>query len=240
MAATETLISAAHRAEVQEARHSVSIPAYPWKTQGIPDGWVVKRVFDVVFSFSVLLLTAPLFVLIALLVKLTSEGPVFFRQERVGQFGRRFILYKFRTMRHNAGDELHKEYFFTMVRSGKSNGKVYKLVDDPRITPVGRVLRRLSLDELPQFINVLKGEMSLIGPRPPIPYETEVYKPWHWERFQVKPGLTGLWQVSGRNLLPFEKQMELDIRYVREWSWALDLMILVKTPFVVLTGEGAY
>ena len=200
----------------------------------------MKRIFDVTFSFSVLLLTAPLFIVIALLVKLTSKGPVFFRQERVGQHGRRFTLYKFRTMRHNAGDDLHKEYFFKMVRSRKSNGRVYKLVDDPRITPIGRILRRLSLDELPQFINVLKGEMSLIGPRPPIPYETEVYEPWHWKRFQVKPGLTGLWQVSGRNLLPFEKQMELDVRYVEQWSVALDLMILVKTPFVVLTGEGAY
>jgi lipopolysaccharide/colanic/teichoic acid biosynthesis glycosyltransferase len=211
-------------------------------------GLVLKRVFDMACSLIALILLAPLFALIAALIKLSSTGPVFFRQTRVGQYGKKFTFLKFRTMKVHSNSNLHKEYVTRFI-SGKAHSNkseagqspVFKLVDDPRVTRVGKFLRKTSLDELPQFINVLTGEMSLVGPRPPIPYECDVYDLWHRRRvLEAKPGITGLWQVYGRSKTTFDDMVRLDLRYARSWSFWLDLKILLKTPQAVLFGEGAY
>jgi exopolysaccharide biosynthesis polyprenyl glycosylphosphotransferase len=211
-------------------------------------GWqlLLKRVVDVTGSALGLVVAAPLIVLIAAAIKLDSAGPVFFRQERIGTGGRRFRVWKFRTMRHGAPDEAHRELIRKMFNGqeaeaghGNGNGKpVYKLVNDDRVTRVGRWLRRTSLDEVPQLINVLHGEMSLVGPRPPLPYETDAYDHWQFERLKVSPGITGLWQVSGRNLLTYRQMCELDLEYVRRWSLWLDFKILVKTIPAVVFNSG--
>lgn len=208
----------------------------------------VKRMIDVAGSLLGLIVLSPVFALAAILIKLTSEGPVFFRQRRVGQFGKQFMFLKFRTMQASSDVSVHKEYVRRFI-SRKAPTKelpdgqasFYKLVDDPRVTRIGRLLRRTSLDELPQLVNVLKGEMSLVGPRPPIPYECEVYEWWHRRRLlEAKPGLTGLWQVHGRSRTSFDDMVRLDLRYARSWSLWLDLKILLKTPQAVLSGHGAY
>jgi lipopolysaccharide/colanic/teichoic acid biosynthesis glycosyltransferase len=211
-------------------------------------------------------LFSPFFLVIPLVIKRSSKGPVFFRQERVGQYGRTFTFLKFRTMYTGSDPRIHQEYIKKLIgeqkayeggngnggngskgNNGKNgNGKekeqtCFKIKDDPRITPVGRFLRKTSLDELPQFINVLKGDMSLVGPRPPIPYELENYDIWHRRRvLEVKPGITGLWQVYGRSRTSFDDMVRLDLKYVREWSLALDMKIILQTPVVVLTGKGGY
>jgi exopolysaccharide biosynthesis polyprenyl glycosylphosphotransferase len=207
---------------------------------------VIKRAMDLVGSVAALILFAPLFGLIALAVKLSSKGPVFFRQERVGEHGRPFIFLKFRSMRVNNDVGVHKQWFKDYL-SGQTtqrinNGStVVKLTHDPRVTRVGRFLRRTSLDELPQFVNVLRGEMSLVGPRPPIPYEVDAYQSWHRGRvLEAKPGITGLWQVKGRGRVSFDEMVRLDLQYARTWSLWLDIKILLKTPKAVLFGEGAY
>lgn len=210
---------------------------------------LVKRAMDIGSSLSALVALSPLFVVIAVAIKLGSKGPVLFKQERVGQFGRRFTFLKFRSM-YLANDptvhqEFVKRFIAGQVESGQTRDKngngVYKLTHDPRITPLGRFLRKTSLDELPQFWNVLKGEMSLVGPRPPIPYELDNYDIWHRQRvLEVKPGITGLWQVSGRSKTKFDDMVRLDLRYARTWSPWLDLKILLKTPWAVLSAEGAY
>jgi exopolysaccharide biosynthesis polyprenyl glycosylphosphotransferase len=210
---------------------------------------VIKRMMDIVGSAVALCLLAPLFVVIAIAIKLTSSGPVFFRQQRIGQHGKPFTIFKFRSMRMNSDASVHQQWFHAFY-SGKAkrhptdddngNGS-YKLPDDPRVTAVGRLLRRTSLDETPQFINVWRGEMSLVGPRPPIPYEVDVYQAWHRGRvLQAKPGITGLWQVQGRSRVPFDEMVRLDLRYARTWSIWLDIKILLKTPAAVFFGEGAY
>src|SRR5579885_1426244 len=204
---------------------------------------------DVVGSGVGLLLSAPVFLLIAALVKLSSKGPVFFRQQRIGQHGMPFTFLKFRTMYVNNDNNVHKEYVKKLIagkahaHAGSNGGEtvVYKITRDPRITRIGSFLRRTSLDELPQLINVLLGEMSLVGPRPPIKYEVEAYDIWHRGRLmEAKPGITGLWQVSGRSRVKFDEMVRLDIRYARTWSLWLDLKILLRTPRAVLLGEGAY
>jgi lipopolysaccharide/colanic/teichoic acid biosynthesis glycosyltransferase len=179
------------------------------------------------------------------LVRLDSPGPALFRQERVGSGGRRFRVLKFRTMRDGASDTPHREFVRRLQAGDESSTAqasggpaVYKLVNDERVTRLGRWLRRTSLDELPQFINVLRGEMSLVGPRPPLPYEFEAYDLWQFDRLQVKPGITGLWQVSGRNLLSYRQMCELDVHYVRTWSLLLDIRILLRTIPVVLLNRG--
>jgi lipopolysaccharide/colanic/teichoic acid biosynthesis glycosyltransferase len=203
-------------------------------------------VLDVVFAGIGLLLTAPLFLVLAILIKRSSPGPVLFVQERLGQDGRAFRFYKFRTMRHNSDDAIHRQFAAMFINGDNrgtrltKRGKVYKLADDPRITPVGHWLRKTSLDELPQLLNILKGEMSLVGPRPPIAYELEHYQPWHRERLKVTPGLTGLWQVSGRSNVPFDEMVKLDIHYINSWSLMGDLRILLKTFPVVFHGIGGY
>jgi exopolysaccharide biosynthesis polyprenyl glycosylphosphotransferase len=208
---------------------------------------LMKRAMDIVGSSLALLFFSPLFALIAILVKLSSKGPVFFKQERLGQFGKTFTCLKFRSMHANNDLKIHQEFMKTLISGayeGKNDGKpkrVYKMTNDPRITRIGRILRRTSLDELPQFLNVLMGEMSLVGPRPPLAYEYEVYSLWHRRRvLEVKPGITGLWQVNGRSRVSFDEMVRLDLRYARTWSLALDIRILAQTPRAVLFGDGAY
>jgi len=192
-------------------------------------------------------LLAPVFLLIGLLVKLTSKGPVLFKQERLGQFGKTFTCLKFRSMRVNNDLRIHRE-FMKRVISGAHDGRehggvtpVYKMTNDPRITRVGRFIRRTSLDELPQFFNVLCGEMSLVGPRPPLAYEYQEYDVCHRRRvLEIKPGLTGLWQVSGRSRVRFDDMVRLDLQYARDWSFWLDLRILLQTPRAVVFGDGAF
>jgi exopolysaccharide biosynthesis polyprenyl glycosylphosphotransferase len=205
---------------------------------------MLKRTFDIVCSALAIVLLFPLWLLLALLIKLGSKGPVFYTQERVGMDGRLFLLYKFRTMIADADPELHREYQRAFIAGraeanlGNAQKPTYKLLADPRITPVGKLLRRTSLDEVPQLLNVLMGDMSVVGPRPPIPYEVEAYELWHRKRLDMKPGLTGLWQVSGRNRLPFEEMVRLDLFYIENWSLLLDLQILLRTGFVMIGREG--
>jgi lipopolysaccharide/colanic/teichoic acid biosynthesis glycosyltransferase len=209
-----------------------------------PGTALVCRALDVLFAAVFLVLLLPLFVAVALAIRLDSPGPLLFRQMRVGVGMRRFTLHKFRTMRPDAGSEPHREYVAGLITGeaeavSRSDRRVYKLAHDERITPVGRFLRRWSLDELPQLLDVLRGEMSLVGPRPAIPYELNHYQQSWYRRFAVKPGLTGLWQVSGRNELTFHDMVRLDIEYAETWSLRRYLLILAKTPRVVLRGRGA-
>ena len=208
---------------------------------------VLKRVMDVAGSTAALVAFSPLFLAIALAVKLSSPGPVFFRQKRIGQHGVPFVFLKFRSMRVGSDSGIHKDYVVKLI-NGQAERKsangiaegLYKLTDDPRITRVGAFLRRTSLDELPQFYNVLKGEMSLVGPRPAIPYEVEAYDIWHRARvLEAKPGITGLWQVAGRSRVKFDDMVRLDLRYARTWSPWMDVKILLRTPGAMF-GEGAY
>ena len=207
---------------------------------------LVKRASDILIASAALAVLSPLWLVIAALIKLDSKGSVFYRQERVGMDGRIFLFYKFRTMLTGADDALHREYQRQFIAGlpetnlGDSKRPVYKLAGDYRVTRVGRVLRRLSLDELPQLLNVLRGDMSIVGPRPPIPYEVEAYELWHRKRLDMKPGLTGLWQVSGRNRLPFDEMVRLDLFYIENWSLLLDLKIILRTLPVMLRGDDAY
>ena len=206
----------------------------------------IKRAIDLLGSVVLLVLSLPICAAIAIAVKMTSKGPVLFKQQRVGQYGRYFTFLKFRTMLDRNDHSAHREYVSKLIAGNAdriadngSSGGVYKLANDPRITPLGRFLRKTSLDELPQFFNVLKGDMSLVGPRPPIPYEVAAYKPWHRRRvLQVKPGITGLWQVTGRSRVSFDDMVRLDLQYANFWSLWLDFKILLRTPLAVI--KGAY
>ncbi len=206
---------------------------------------VLKRGLDVALSAALLLLVAPLFLLIAGLVKLFSPGPVFFRQVRVGEYGKPFTMLKFRTMHVNNDQTIHKAFVSqlikgTMPAGGDTTATPFKISCDPRVTPIGRLLRKTSLDELPQIWNVLRGEMSLVGPRPPLCYEVEQYKSWHYRRvLEAKPGITGLWQVSGRSRTTFEDMVRLDLRYAKNCSAWTDIKILLATPRAVISGKGA-
>lgn len=200
---------------------------------------VKKRAFDVIASAALIVLASPLMLLVAILIKLSSRGPVLFTQNRVGQGGRHFEFLKFRTMHVNNDDSIHREYAKRWIEKGeahteKAGERIFKIEKDPRIFRVGHFLRRYSIDELPQLFNVLRGDMSLIGPRPSIPYEVEAYREWHRRRFEGPQGITGLWQVSGRNRLSFDEMVELDIEYIENWSFGLDLKILLRTIGVVL------
>lgn len=210
----------------------------------------VKRLIDIVGSIAGLIIFSPVFLLVPIVIKATSRGPVFFRQERLGQFGKKFVFLKFRSMHLENDDDIHRNYIRNFIdpengscADGEKPGDEgsFKIRNDPRVTMVGKFLRKTSLDELPQVINVLKGEMSLVGPRPPIPYEVDAYKLWHMKRvIEVKPGITGLWQVEGRSSTSFDEMVRLDLKYIREWSLWLDIKILLKTPWVVISGAGAY
>ena len=209
---------------------------------------VLKRGLDIIASVSGLLLFCPVLLAIAIAIKLSSAGPVLFRQQRIGQYFRPFTFFKFRSMYVNCDDAIHKEYTARFI-SGNSNGvgakasdgAVFKITKDPRVTAVGRFLRKTSLDELPQLLNVLRGDMTLVGPRPCVGYELERYAVWHRQRLlDVKPGITGLWQVTGRSLVGFDEMVRLDLAYVRARSFWLDLKILLQTPRAVISGVGAY
>lgn len=209
---------------------------------------IMKRGIDIVGGLLMAMLVAPVCLLIALAIKSTSKGPVLFRQQRVGRHGRQFTFLKFRSMYVNNDHSVHKEFVTKLISNEDTRGPghregavVYKLTGDKRITAVGKFLRRTSLDELPQFINVLKGDMSLVGPRPPIPYELAAYQTWHRRRvLEVKPGITGLWQVTGRSTVDFDEMVRLDLRYATTWTPMLDLKILLRTPIAVIKGSGAY
>ena len=218
-----------------------------------------KRAIDIVIAFIALVVLSPFILLIAILIRLDSPGPALFIQKRVG--GKQEILdgkviwkqvlfpcYKFRSMIPQADPSIHQAYIKTLIENSESaqlpfqngNQEIKKLTYDDRVTRLGHILRRTSLDELPQFWNVLIGNMSVVGPRPAIPYEVEMYKPWYLRRLDSKPGITGLWQISGRSTLDFDEMMKLDIQYVEEQSFKMDLMIILKTPLVILSRKGAY
>lgn len=209
--------------------------------------FVLKRVMDVAGSLALIILLSPVFLLIAIAIKLTSKGPVLYKQERLGRFGKTFTCLKFRSMKLDSNSKIHQE-FITQVIKGTYDGNpadggapVYKMTCDPRVTRVGQFIRRTSLDELPQFFNVLQGEMSLVGPRPPIEYEYKEYDVWHRRRvLEVKPGITGLWQVRGRSRVRFDDMVRLDLQYARGWSLWLDIRILLATPRAVAFGDDAY
>jgi exopolysaccharide biosynthesis polyprenyl glycosylphosphotransferase len=194
-----------------------------------------KRFFDILLSSVALVVLIPVFLCTALCVKLEDGGPVLYTQFRVGKGGRRFKLYKFRSMCVNADEQLEE-----LRELDESDGPVFKISNDPRVTKVGRVIRRASIDELPQLINIFRGDMSIVGPRPPLPREVEQYTPEQMKRLSVKPGLTCYWQCSGRSNLSFDEWMELDRKYIRERSLGVDLRIILKTVPAVLTGRGAY
>ncbi len=221
--------------------------ARPVNESAIPDGYLhytsyegkswqraVKRLFDIAVSVVALALLSPLLLVVATLIKLTSKGPVLFRQSRVGLYGRPFNMLKFRSMVVNA--EAMKE---TLQAHNEQTGPVFKIRNDPRITGIGRFIRKYSIDELPQLINVLRGDMSIVGPRPPVPKEVAQYEAWQRRRLSVRPGLTCIWQVSGRNQISFEEWMYLDMRYIDHWSLSEDITLILKTVPVVLTGRGA-
>ena len=221
--------------------------------------YAAKRLMDFVISLALLVIFFPLMLLIALAISLYSPGPVFFVQERVGAIRRShgrftswkqatFHCYKFRTMHMNTDSSIHQEYVQALIENDKEKMRalqgeeteVRKLTKDPRITRPGKLLRKLSLDELPQLWNVLRGDMSLVGPRPAIPYEIKLYKPWHLGRLQAQPGITGLQQVTARNAADFDEQIRLDIEYIRKQSLWLDLWVMLRTPFVIISMRGAH
>jgi lipopolysaccharide/colanic/teichoic acid biosynthesis glycosyltransferase len=260
----ETLSAALRIEDIREIRVSFHVFPDDWET-GSPsdpalypdleqDGdWkslsrVIKRIIDIAGSITGLLVLSPLMLAIAAAVAITSPGPVLFRQHRLGRYREHFTCLKFRSMRVDNDSSLHEAYITSLIseRAASSNGTngqptVFKLTQDPRVTPIGKFLRRTSLDELPQLLNVLFGQMSLVGPRPPIPYEYERYDLWHRRRLLgVKPGITGLWQVSGRSRVSFPEMVRMDLQYCQRWSLLLDLQILLRTPRVVFSRDGAY
>jgi lipopolysaccharide/colanic/teichoic acid biosynthesis glycosyltransferase len=216
-------------------------PAHLFVHGGGSPGWQrAKRIVEVTLAVILLVVLLPLFIVIAVAVKLGSPGPVFFRQERCGRDRRCFDVLKFRTMHHGASAEAHRQYIAALVAGDvESRPGLKKLTSDPRVTRVGGVLRRTSLDELPQLINVVRGEMAIVGPRPALPYELEHYEPEHFARFDVRPGITGLWQVSGRNTIGFLGMLALDCEYVRTTGPHVDTMILLRTPLAVMRKNAA-
>ena len=239
-------------AATAEARYRLHIADSVLDDPGDRTYEVLKRALDLLVSVPALLLLTPLFVVIAIAVKVSSKGPVLFRQERFGRHFEPFTFYKFRSMYADSDHSVHKAYVSRLIagRTEAGNGtgeasaaaektRIFKITRDPRVTPLGRLLRRTSLDELPQLWNVLRGEMSLVGPRPCIKYELDQYSDWHTLRLDVKPGMTGLWQVSGRSTVGFDEMVKLDLAYVRQRSLWLDIRILLRTPLAVISGGGA-
>ena len=223
--------------------HEFFVPADTRRMVGISG--FVKRVGDLLAAGLLIPLLSPVMAVLAALVKLSSPGSVLYVQERLGRNGRPFEFLKFRSMRFDSDDEIHRQFAAMFingddagVRATNGGKDVFKMEADPRITPIGRWLRRTSLDELPQLFNILQGHMSLVGPRPPIAYEIENYQPWHLERMKVTPGLTGLWQVMGRSKVNFDEMVHLDLHYINHWSLWLDIEILLRTVPVVLRGTG--
>ncbi len=233
----------------QDPVRFTSYPDLPEKKRHRIASLKVKRIMDIIGSIAGILIFSPFFVLISIGIKLTSRGPVLFRQERVGQKGKKFMFLKFRSTHTNDDPDVYKKYIQNPIDgrasgeegSGTTQEKEDKITNTEKVTAFGHILRRTSLDELPQFFNVLKGEMSLVGPRPPIPHEVEKYKLWHRRRvLEIKPGITGLWQISGRSSTTFDEMVRFDLQYARTWDLWIDMKILLKTPLAVLTGTGAY
>jgi lipopolysaccharide/colanic/teichoic acid biosynthesis glycosyltransferase len=229
--------------EAHRLTRSKSVEPLAGRTRAVA---VLRRAFDLAVGLALILLLSPILIAVALAVRIDSHGPALFRQRRVGYREGEFTLFKFRSMRVDADPRGHREYVTALIKGkrsapeGEGEGEtLYKLAVDNRITPVGRWIRRWSLDELPQLFNVVRGDMTLIGPRPAIPYEVGEYPAWYRERFAVKPGLSGYWQVSGRSERTYEEMVRLDIEYVERRSIGLDLLILLKTPWVVLSRKGA-
>jgi lipopolysaccharide/colanic/teichoic acid biosynthesis glycosyltransferase len=231
----------------QESTHGnpTLYPDFVNRNQEQRFGRIAKRGMDLLGSATALLLLSPIFLMVAALVKLSSKGPILFKQERLGQFGKTFTFLKFRSMYANNDRKIHQEFMKRVIKGdhdGRAEGgskSVYKMTNDPRITRIGGLLRRTSLDELPQFINVLRGDMSLVGPRPPIAYECQEYDIWHRRRvLEVKPGITGLWQIGGRSRIRFDDMVRLDLQYVRTWSLWLDLQILMQTPRALFSDDA--
>jgi lipopolysaccharide/colanic/teichoic acid biosynthesis glycosyltransferase len=231
----------------QETTHGnpALYPDFVQREQGQRMAHATKRAMDIIGSAAALAVLSPVFLIVALVVKLSSKGPILFKQQRLGQFGKSFTFLKFRSMYVNNDRRIHQEFMRRVIkgdhdgRSEEGSGKVYKMTNDPRITRIGWLLRRTSLDELPQFINVLKGDMSLVGPRPPIAYECKEYDIWHRRRvLEIKPGITGLWQVRGRSRVRFDDMVRLDLQYVRTWSVWLDLQILAETPRALFSNDA--
>lgn len=230
--------------------HSANIALYPElqkREESKRVSLAIKRCIDIAGSGLALVCGAPVFAAIALAIRATSKGPVLFHQERLGQYGKKFTVLKFRSMRTDCDAKIHEQYVHQFIAgqvedgSNSSKKPVFKIQSDPRITTVGKFLRKTSLDELPQFWNVLRGDMSLVGPRPPIEYEFKAYEVWHRRRvLEIKPGITGLWQVEGRSRTRFDDMVRLDLKYARAWSVWLDLKILAQTPAAVIQGEGAH
>ncbi len=217
------------------------------KTELSRTGACVKRGLDILGSLTAILVFSPIMIAIVIAIALSSPGSVIFKQRRLGKGSVPFVFYKFRSMRTDADDRIHREYVANLiegkldqVNQGDQDRPLYKMTADPRVTGVGRIIRKTSLDELPQLFNVLKGDMSLVGPRPPLPYEAEKYQSWHLRRMlQIRPGITGLWQVEGRSATSFDEMVRLDLRYIRNCSLWLDIKILLKTVKVVLRRDGA-
>jgi lipopolysaccharide/colanic/teichoic acid biosynthesis glycosyltransferase len=205
---------------------------------------ILKRAVDIAGSLFALVALLPVFAFIAVLVKITSRGPVLYCQQRVGQYGRLFSFFKFRSMYADNDPAIHQDYVARLIMGTddvRHEDGTYKLVKDPRVTPLGRLIRRTSLDELPQFMNVLRGDMSLVGPRPPVPYEFELYRPWHKRRvLEIQPGLTGLWQIEGRSRTTFDEMVRMDLRYAKTRSLLRDLVIILQTPGAMFSGNGAF
>ena len=223
-----------HQVPSQASTHAASRYVLPQNRVSRLDV-AARRALDLVVSSFALLLLLPLFAVIALLIRLDSHGPVLFIQRRVGKGGREFSVFKFRSMYTDAEQRLE-----ILLGANERTGPVFKMRHDPRVTRVGRILRKCSFDELPQLLNILRGEMSLVGPRPALPREVALYSPEQRLRLSVTPGLTGLWQVSGRANLTFEQSMDLDLEYIRRQSFALNLVLIARTVPAVLTGHGAY
>jgi exopolysaccharide biosynthesis polyprenyl glycosylphosphotransferase len=222
------------RAEPQDKRAVSDGYVHYVTVRSKPVQMALKRAFDIVVSGTALAMLSPLLFGVAMLVKITSRGPVLFRQLRVGQHGRQFHMLKFRSMVADAEALKAK-----LLAQNEQQGPVFKMRSDPRITRIGRFIRKYSIDELPQLLNVLRGEMSIVGPRPPIPSEVAKYEAWQRRRLSVRPGLTCVWQVSGRNEISFEEWMYLDMQYIDHWSLRRDIELIAKTVPVVLTGRGA-
>jgi len=235
----------ANSADLREMKSPIILDALP-KSLSQRIYLFLKRLLDIIGALAGIILSLPFFLIIPVAIKLTSKGPVLFKQERIGYGAKPFTFLKFRTMKTDSGDQIHKDYVrkhiegkTEEINNGDAEKPLYKINNDPRITKVGHILRKTSLDELPQFFNVLIGDMSLVGPRPPIPYEVEFYKNWHLRRvMEVKPGITGLWQVYGRNKTTFDNMVRLDLQYVRKKSIFFDLKIIFKTVTVMLNTRA--
>jgi lipopolysaccharide/colanic/teichoic acid biosynthesis glycosyltransferase len=242
MAKTSTLPSIKFlEAEIQPKTKTISNKHKFWLSRNFniglrkPIQWKFKRALDFALSITGIILASPILFAIAAAIKYESDGPIFFKQKRIGKYGKEFYMYKFRSMWENAEEKLD-----LLMHKNETNNVMFKMQKDPRITNVGRLIRKYSLDELPQLLNVLKGEMSLIGPRPPLPYEVEKYENWHYVKFSTYPGITGLWQVSGRaSIKDFNVVIKLDFKYTENWNLFQDLRILLKTFPVVIFAKGA-